>query len=86
MPRPFFSNIFLIFLFVAGCAGMPAKNNNAIKPVETRQDVQSAVGSVMGTIKGEALRVKYCPVCGKHYSAKLEICPVDQTPLKEVEE
>ena len=85
MLQTIFSLLIAGTFLVAGCA-TTQKNNNETRPLETKEDVQSAVGSVVKTIKGDAVRVKYCPLCAKHYSAKVEVCPADQTPLKEVEE
>jgi len=66
-----------------GCATtpIPMKNKN-----ESTQDVQAAVGSVVSSIRGDKVRVKYCPVCGKHYSANVEACAKDGTKLLELEE
>ncbi len=87
MLQTIFSLLVLTAFLTAGCATAPSqKNNKEVKSIETKNDIQSAVGSVVSTIKGEAVRVKYCPVCAKHYSSKLGVCPADGAKLKEVEE
>lgn len=72
-----------LIVFISGCAtALPPKEQKD----ETRQDIQKAVEAVKGTISGEKIRFKYCPICGKHYSSNLSSCPADGVPLKESEE
>ncbi len=48
-------------------------------------ETESAVRVITETMQG-GQKLKYCPVCGKRYHPKFEVCPVHQVPLKEVED
>ena len=74
--------------FLMGCATSPSvtKTSLSSKKEETVQDVRSAVESVADAVTGKDACVKYCPVCGRHYSCRVNICPFDQAPLKKVQE
>ena len=71
---------FVIFLF--GCSSASKKS----KPPENPREVQKAVGSIMDNVSGKKTVVKYCPLCGRHYAAPIEICPHDGAKLQEVQE
>ncbi len=74
--------IAFFFLFhILGCSSFPQE-----KQKEKPQDAQSAVGSVVNSIRTTQVAAKYCPLCGKHYSSKLESCPQDGTKLRNLEE
>lgn len=72
-------------MFLFGCRTTQHRTQE-LKSQETPQDIQSAVGTVVDSVRGKKRIVKYCPLCGKHYSANLTACLVDGTALKEVEE
>ena len=76
-----------IAILMAGCQTVSSKNahEESLK-TETPQDAQSAVKSVVTTYQEKGVRAKYCPLCGKHYAANLNVCPKDGTLLKEVQE
>lgn len=46
--------------------------------------IGGAVGAISGALVGEQLDTKFCPVCGKRYTAGVKYCPVDGTELKEI--
>jgi len=77
----YFFSLVSIFFFI-GCATAKGPVNKE----ENLQEVQSAVIAVTDAIQKKNVTAKYCPVCGKHFSGRLETCPQDKTPLKEVEE
>jgi hypothetical protein len=56
------------------------------KQIQKDQEAQSALQKVGSTFSGRLSRVRYCPVDGKHFSARLEICPEHTVKLKELEE
>lgn len=83
MPKRFLFALFL--LFIASCTTAQVQNQNSkISSKDSPQDVRSAVGAVAGAITGKNVEAKYCPVCGRHYSAKVEACPIDGTKLREI--
>lgn len=45
--------------------------------------IGGAVGAISGALIGEKMETKFCPVCGKGYTAGVQYCPVDGTELKE---
>ena len=47
---------------------------------------RSAVRSLQTTMSGRHPTAKYCPIDGKHFSYRVEVCPEHNVPLKEVEE
>jgi uncharacterized protein YcfJ len=47
--------------------------------------IGAATGAVAGAIIGEQLETKFCPVCGKRFTASVEYCPYDGTELKPIE-
>jgi len=80
MLRNFLLGLFFLFL-ISGCATAKAP----VSKDEDLQEVQSAVIAVTDAIQNKNVTAKYCPVCGKHFSGRLETCPQDNAPLKEVE-
>ena len=86
-----FKKSILLFLLITtiniSCSTIPQqKEKKETKAKETPKDIETAVGSVVNTISGKKMRVKYCSLCGKHYSYNLQSCPNDGTILKEIEE
>ena len=74
-------------VLILGCQTTPSKKiNQESKKAGTPQEAQSAVKSVVNTFKEKQVNAKYCPLCGRHYSSKLDVCPKDGTALKEVQE
>ena len=66
--------VFVVLFFLCGCS-----------TASSHKDMESAVTTVAESLRHEDMSAKYCPVCGKHYSAKLETCVVDGNLLKAVE-
>ena len=86
-----FKKSILFFLLVTtvniSCSTIPQqKEKKETKAKETPKDIETAVGGIVNTITGKKMRVKYCPLCGRHYSYNLESCPKDRTTLQEIEE
>lgn len=54
--------------------------------IATDKETQSAVDVLQKSLIGEEVGVKYCPVDGKRYSARLAVCPVHGVPLKSLDE
>ena len=75
-----------LILFVTGCAASQEIKAKPQSARETSQDVQSAVGVVAESISQKNSSARYCPVCGRHYSSKVKICPVDNAALKGLEQ
>ena len=74
-------------IVILGCSTIPPqKEIKEIKKTQTRRDMQTAVEAVKNTISGKNMKVKYCPVCGRHFNGNVESCPNDGTKLKEAEE
>lgn len=73
--------VLLIPLIFIGCSTATVKDTTKI---ESRQEVETAVVAIKEAVTNTAVRAKYCPVCGRHYSSQLTVCPKDNTPLKEV--
>lgn len=73
----------MVFSLILGCATVV---QNSTPGRESRQDVESAVGSVVGAVSGKGTAVKYCPVTGKRFAPKFKACPVHGVELKEVGE
>ncbi len=67
----------LMCVLLAGCQTV----NNQQKP----QDLRSVLSEVKRSFNVQDARVKYCPVCGKHYSGHLETCPDDHAKLVPIE-
>ncbi|MBM3252309.1 MAG: glycine zipper 2TM domain-containing protein [Candidatus Omnitrophica bacterium] len=44
--------------------------------------IGAAVGGISGAIIGEKMDKKFCPVCGKRYTAGEEFCTEDGTKLE----
>lgn len=80
----YFWGYFLIVFALTGCqtvsSPLPQGQN------ETTQDIQKAVTAVTGAVTGESFQVKYCPIDGEHFSAKVEKCPVHGIKLILIEE
>ncbi|GEM_PF-1939584 len=75
----------VVLVAMGGCAATAhKKDSSAAQPPETQKEIQTAVGTIVNTVSGKQVSVRYCPVCGKHYSAKLGVCPKDDSPLRDV--
>lgn len=44
--------------------------------------IGAGVGGLAGALIGEQMERKFCPTCGKGYTAGVNVCPIDGTPLK----
>ncbi|MCR4336601.1 MAG: hypothetical protein NUV91_02185 [Candidatus Omnitrophica bacterium] len=55
------------------------------KKLRKDKETQLAVNAVVQTMQGNVV-VKYCPVDGERFHAKMEICPTHHVELKTVEE
>ena len=55
------------------------------RPKGEAQELQSVLSDVKKSFNAQDAKVKYCPVCGKHYSGHLDICPDDQAKLVPIE-
>ena len=76
-------------LYLGGCAAASQRkmqSADVVGATETAQDVKTAVGAIADSFNSEGRRIKYCPVCGKHYSPRLAKCPADGTLLRESED
>lgn len=80
-----FWGCFLLIIFLTGCRTVPSRLPPAGQH-ETSQDIEKAVTAVTGAVSGDRVQVKYCPVDGEHFSAKLENCPVHGVKLIQIEE
>jgi len=58
---------------------------NLVHQARNDEETRSAVEAVSGAMAGEVI-VKYCPIDGKRYSAKMLDCPDHKVPLEIVEE
>lgn len=47
--------------------------------------IGAAVGALGGALVGEQLDAKFCPVCGKRFTASVTYCPVDGAELKPIQ-
>ncbi len=56
-----------------------------VQDLKNDKDSRSAVESVSNSLGGQGLDVKYCPVNGKRFSARLKLCPQHNVPLLPVE-
>ncbi|MFA5059007.1 MAG: hypothetical protein WC676_00055 [Candidatus Omnitrophota bacterium] len=65
-------------IFVMGCQSTDKRT--------APEEAQSAVGVVAEAISGQNIKSKYCPLCGRHFSSRVENCPKDNTKLLEVED
>ncbi len=72
-------------IILSGCNTVtPKTEDSQIK--ETSKEVQAAVTTVVDSVSGKKRIVRYCPVCGKHYSASVSQCSIDGATLQEIEE
>lgn len=56
------------------------------RQVQRDPEAQSALKVLTNSVSGEGAVIKYCPVDGKRYSAKFQVCPEHGVLLKEVKE
>ena len=92
--------LLLSMVFCFGCQSVPRKDADTTVIVggtqvdlktlaaQLRKDpqAQSAVTAVNSSFGIEDTGVKYCPVDGKHYSSRLDVCPVHKVKLIPVEQ
>ncbi len=75
---------------VTGCAtprtGIGGRDASGPRKQETNEDIRTAIENISDVVTQKNIRAKYCPVCGRHYSPRVEVCPFDETPLKELDE
>ena len=55
-----------------------------IKDIQKDEEARSAVEAIGTALSPTPVRVRYCPVTGKHYSARVKICPIHNVPLLDV--
>ena len=55
------------------------------RQIVTDTQARSAVEAITHSM-GDQVKIKYCPVGGERYSARLETCPSHHVPLKFVDE
>lgn len=67
----------------AGCGTVSSKTSPS---AQNPREVETAVVAIKDAVTGEKTKAKYCPLCGRHYSGRVQACPQDSTPLKTVEE
>lgn len=70
------SYVTVFFIFLFGCS---------TAQIRTDKEAQSAVGAISEAVTGMGSTVKYCPVTGKRYSPRIEVCPVHGVALEEVD-
>ena len=72
-------------LFLVGCATTSSRTASPpVAPQETVADAATAIDAVADAVTGTQ-QAKYCPVCGRHYSHTLAVCPQDGAALKDIE-
>lgn len=47
--------------------------------------IGAAAGGLGGALIGEQMDSKFCPVCGKRFTASQKFCPADGTELKDIQ-
>lgn len=88
----------LVVLLIAGCATTPTQQGALIgggtgagigaiighQKGKTAEGalIGGAAGAALGGLIGDAAAIKFCPTCGKEFTAGVEYCPADGTPLK----
>ncbi|HOW35883.1 MAG TPA: hypothetical protein PL155_05675 [Candidatus Omnitrophota bacterium] len=75
--------LILSLLTGAGCSTVSGKTSPS---VQNPREVETAVVAIKDAVTGEKTTAKYCPLCGSHYSGRVQTCPKDNTLLKTVEE
>lgn len=90
--------LIIVMLFILGCtttqkgaavggaagAGLGAIIGHQSGHTAEGAGIGAAVGALGGALVGEQLDTKFCPVCGKRYTAGVKYCPVDGAELKEI--
>lgn len=75
---------------IAGAVSGKQLNDQEFKDlaqqVQKDPQAQSAVGAITGSLGGETVRVKYCPVDGQRFSSRIKECPDHHVELKYVDE
>lgn len=88
--------LFILVLLLAGCttaqkgavvggaagAGLGGIIGHQSGHTAAGAGIGAAVGAVSGALIGEQLETKFCPVCGKGYTAGVKYCPIDGAELK----
>lgn len=94
-----FNILFILMLFIFGCttaqkgaavggaagAGLGAIIGHQSGHGAEGAGIGAAVGAVTGALVGEQLETKFCPVCGKRYTAGVKYCTIDGTELKMIQ-
>ena len=60
------------------------KFRELVKDIQTNQESNAAVEAIKGALETQNFDVKYCPIDGEHFSAKLNTCPKHHVPLKNI--
>jgi len=47
--------------------------------------IGAGAGGLGGALIGERMDSKFCPICGKRFTASQKFCPEDGTELKDIE-
>lgn len=56
------------------------------RQIKTDPQAKTAVENVTDALSGRQVNIKYCPVDGKRYAARLKVCPEHDVELKFLEE
>ena len=72
----------LLFLTVIVCFGCQTAPKQGVSKTQSPREVMSALGTAFNI---QDSGVKYCPVDGKRYSSRLEMCPEHKVKLLPVE-
>ena len=71
--------LFLVMIVCFGCQTAP---KHGVSKTESPREVMSALGTAFNI---QDTGVKYCPVDGKRYSSRLDMCPEHKVKLLLVE-
>lgn len=56
------------------------------RQIKTDPQAKTAVENITDALSGKHVNIKYCPVDGKRYAARLKVCPEHDVELKFLEE
>ncbi len=74
-------------LFFSGCATSQKKGTiQGDLKRESPREITDSLQKVSGAVTKKGIRAKYCPICGRHYSPRVQRCPFDNSPLKVIKE
>ena len=74
--------VIIVLFILSGCQTVP---KNASSKTEDPKEVVSVLHSVGRSFDIRDTGVKYCPVDGKHFSSRVNICPEHKVKLIPVE-